>query len=609
MLNLACAEGLRSVKLSDVQRVRLLNPVLDSELKRALEVLAMSHDMQKKAVSLLFAGEGKRPVRVGYVVENPIWKTSYRLVLDRNGKPFLQGWAVVENSSDDDWNNVRMSLVSGRPISFQMDLYQPLYIPRPMVEPELFASLRPPTYSGAISGEQAIPLPAGVNLGFNPAFMNPAFIGNRYQRGNQLGMQGGLNGAWGLNQMGFQGGGIGGFAGGFNGVNLGQLGGQGGVNPLGNNANFNMDQTNYRNRLTFEEYEKRRNEQKALNVENAKQQAQAILNPRQGVASVASAEEIGDFFQYTIDQPVSLPRQKSALLPIINKDVEGTKVSIYNESVQSKFPLLGLKLKNTSGQHLMQGPVTVFEGGAYAGDARVLDLQPGEERLLSYAIDLGTEVKPDSKSSPDQLVAVKVVKGVIHTSHKLRETKTYQIKNRTEHDRTLIIEHPIRTDWKLVTPEKPAERSREVYRFQLAVAAGKSATQQVVEEQTLVNQAALSNSSDQAIRILLRSTVTSPKVKAALEKAVEMRTRLAGTQNEIVAVEKRLKAIADEQIRLRANLERLPKESAAYKRAVDKFDTQETEIEQLQEQLKKLQETTKERQQEYDDFLTALTVE
>ena len=84
------------------------------------------------------------------MVENPIWKTSYRLVLNKEGKPSLQGWAIVENPSDEDWSGVRMALISGRPISFQMDLYQPLYVPRPTVEPELFASLRPPTYSGAM---------------------------------------------------------------------------------------------------------------------------------------------------------------------------------------------------------------------------------------------------------------------------------------------------------------------------------------------------------------------------------------------------------------------------------------------------------------------------
>ncbi|HEV3238239.1 MAG TPA: DUF4139 domain-containing protein, partial [Gemmataceae bacterium] len=154
ILNLSCAEGIRNVPLNQVQRVRFLNPVLESELRKALEVLAGSHDMQKKTVSLGFSGEGKRPVRVGYVVDNPIWKTSYRLVVDKNGKLFLQGWAMVENTTDEDWKDVRMALVSGRPISFQTDLYAPLYVPRPIVEPEQFASLRPPLYNGPIVAGQ-----------------------------------------------------------------------------------------------------------------------------------------------------------------------------------------------------------------------------------------------------------------------------------------------------------------------------------------------------------------------------------------------------------------------------------------------------------------------
>jgi hypothetical protein len=153
VLNLWCADGLRGVKLGDVQRVRFLNPVIDSEFRKALEALALSHDAQKKAVSLSFEGEGKRRVSVGYVVDNPIWKTSYRLVLGqaKEDKPYLQGWAVVENPSDEDWRGVRLALVSGRPISFRMDLYTPLYVPRPLVEPELFASLRPVAYSGGMT--------------------------------------------------------------------------------------------------------------------------------------------------------------------------------------------------------------------------------------------------------------------------------------------------------------------------------------------------------------------------------------------------------------------------------------------------------------------------
>src|SRR5258708_21916539 len=89
VLTMWCAEGVRSVKLNEVQRLRFLNPTIEGEFRRALETLALSHDAQKKAVTLNFSGEGKRSVSVGYVVENPIWKTSYRLALDQDGTPLL----------------------------------------------------------------------------------------------------------------------------------------------------------------------------------------------------------------------------------------------------------------------------------------------------------------------------------------------------------------------------------------------------------------------------------------------------------------------------------------------------------------------------------------
>src|SRR4029077_11174863 len=143
------------------------------------------------------------------------------------------------------------------------------------------------------------------------------------------------------------------------------------------------------------------------------------------------------FSQYPMKKPVSLPRQKSALLPIINKEVEGTRVSIYNERTHAKFPLLGLKFKNTSGLHLMQGPITVFEGSSYAGDSRVLDVQPNEERLLSYAVDLGTEVEVVADNPRQTLTKVRAYKGLLYTTTRQVEGKTYRAKNRSEQDRTL----------------------------------------------------------------------------------------------------------------------------------------------------------------------------
>src|SRR5262249_36382441 len=144
LLNMQTQSGMKSIPLNNIRQVRFLNSSLEREFQQALQVLASSHDVSKKRVTLGFKGNGQRNVRVGYVVERPIWKMAYRLKTEPNGKIYLQGWALVENTSDNDWKDVQMVLVSGRPISFKMNLYDPLYIPRPTVEPDLFASLRPP---------------------------------------------------------------------------------------------------------------------------------------------------------------------------------------------------------------------------------------------------------------------------------------------------------------------------------------------------------------------------------------------------------------------------------------------------------------------------------
>jgi hypothetical protein len=155
VLNLLTDGGLRAVELPSVTRIKLANEKLDAELRKALSVLASAHATDKKSVELSFLGKGSRRVRVGYIQESPVWKTTYRLVLSDDQKPFLQGWAIVENTSEEDWNNVRLTLVSGRPISFTMDLYQPLYIPRPEEQLELYASLRPQTYGQDLGRKSA----------------------------------------------------------------------------------------------------------------------------------------------------------------------------------------------------------------------------------------------------------------------------------------------------------------------------------------------------------------------------------------------------------------------------------------------------------------------
>jgi len=554
VISLWCADGMRSFRLNELQRIRFLNPALESEVRKALEVLTTAHDSQKKAVSLSFTGAGKRPVKVGYVIENPVWKTSYRLVLgkEEGDQPFLQGWAVVENPSDEDWSGVRMALVSGRPISFKMDLYAPLYVPRPTVEPELFASLRPPTYSGAMNGQQM----AGQGRGGRAAGGDPKPSAAPMAAGGAVAAEGAA------------------------------------AARDGASAGFRAESADRR---------------RAFAAETGKALAERMDLSR-GVASAANAEQLGDSFQYVIEHPVNLPRQKSALLPIVTKPVEGQRVSIYNPGVHAKFPLLGLRFKNTTGMPLTQGPVTVMDGSVYAGDARLPDLQPGEDRLLAFAVDLGTEVQPVQEQPNTRLVSVKVRRGIIETGSRLREERTYRLANRSDKDRVVLIEHPFRQEFHLV-PEQKVETSREVYRFPVTVKAKANAELKVVEERDLGQQVAITNSDDNTLRFFASQAVATPALKAALAEAGKRKEAVAVITRELQHTQQQLREISDDQARLRANIKEVPQGSAAAKRYVEKFDTQETEIEKLQMQIKELQAKEFAAKKAFEDYLVNLNVD
>src|SRR5262249_12984734 len=221
LLNLLTDDGLQTVELKHFKKIKFVRPELQADFKKALEMLESARGDNKKAVSVVFSGNGKRKVAVGYVTEAPLWKPSYRLSVDDKGATRIQGWATVENTTDEDWVNVKIGLVAGRPMSFQMDLYDPLFIPRPIVESDLFASLRPPLYQGGLN-------PAGNNMAVNPMqgqVGGQGFGGGFAGIGGGGGFQGGLGNLG--NQFGNQGGNLGQF---------GNLGGQFGIQGYSQNG-------------------------------------------------------------------------------------------------------------------------------------------------------------------------------------------------------------------------------------------------------------------------------------------------------------------------------------------------------------------------------------
>ncbi len=556
-LNLLTEEGLRSVSLENVGKIKLSNPKLDAELRQALTVLAGAKNTDKKSVSLNFLGEGKRPVRVGYVQESPIWKTSYRLVLDDEAKPFLQGWAIVENTTEADWDQVDLTLVSGRPISFVMDLYEPLYIDRPVVVPELFASLRPRTYDQDLAGAEA---------DFRNMAQNSAV--DRLERTKSLAARGAAPGA----------GGLGGMGGGFGG------GGFGGANSQ-------------RRAGAEKEYLKRADEAKDANWDIS------------GGQSMATAGDVGEMFRYVIATPVSLARSKSAMLPIVNESVEGEKLVIYNENQHPKHPLNGLKLKNTTDLHLMQGPITVFDDGAYAGDAQIQDLPPKSDRIISYAMDLDTEVAITDRQNHQHLVSMKLVKGTAILTHKHSRSRTYTVKNSGKKAKKALIEYPVEANWNLVEPKEPEEKTRSLYRFALQAEPGKPATLPVKEEYTSSQQVAITNFDDNTIAMYLNTKEVSDEVKNALREVVKRKTEIQQQVARRQELERQIQVIDQEQTRIRNNMAQLAKDSELFRRYEGKFTTQEDAMEKLREQVTSNVAQEQKLRQSLDAFLAGLNLE
>jgi hypothetical protein len=543
-LNLLTSEGLRSVNLEAVSRIKLLDEKLNNELQQALTILATAHSTDKKSVILNFLGQGNRNVRVGYIQESPIWKTSYRLVLKDDEKPFLQGWAIVENTTEQDWNDVNLTLVSGRPISFIMDLYQPLYVQRPVVQPELYASLRPQVYDQDLAARDA-DFAKAAELADVGDKLGKEMLAERGRQLHRFSDSAAL--AYG--------------------VDAGWAAGGRGVTALGQQVDLTK-----------------------------------------GGQSLAQGGDVGEMFQYTIATPVTLPRQQSAMLPIVNGSVEGTKVSIYNQGVHPKHPLNGLKLKNTTKLHLMQGPVTVFDGGTYAGDAKIEDLQPDTERLISYALDLDTEVAPESKGHPEQLTTVKIVKGTLHATRKHTRENNYTVKNSGDESKTVLVEYAHDANWKLIEPKDPGEKTRNLYRFPVEAKPGVPA-KLAVQEEMIVSQAfTLTNLDDNTIYYYINAKVVSDGVKKALQEVVKRKTAINQTVQNRTTLEQQIQTVEAEQNRIRQNMAQLDRNSDLYNRYVKKFGEQEDQVENLRGQIAELRGQEQEQRKSLDDYLLKLDV-
>ncbi len=547
-LNVVAPNGLRSLELEKIGKIQLEDAALQDELNKALAALAGARDQDKKPVDIQFNGQGDRQVRLGYVVETPIWKVSYRLILsessnagaksDAKSKATLQGWAILENQTDNDWKDARLSLVSGRPISFKQDLYQPLYVPRPTVVPELYASLRPQEYDQGQAEDRVVITGSNIPTADEAAPAPPAA-------------------------------------------------------PMPTMASAKSAV--------------RRQRSAGEAVESAG--SISTFNPAESVAPISDASKVGELFQYSVGN-VSLPRQRSAMIPIINDPFEVEKLSIFNQSVLDKHPLNGVRLKNNSPEklHLLQGPVTVFDEGRYAGDARLDDMTPGQERLLSYGIDLQVLVNVKDLAAKQSIQGGKIVKGLLILTNKSINAKEFSLENKADHGKTVVVEYPLTQGWKLVDSPAPVETTDKLYRFQQPVGAGKTEKLTVKEENIQQQSYALLSFDLNSTLYYSQAGEIPPPVRAALAKVGSLKQTVTDTERQISERNTQINTITAEQNRIRENIKTVDKASAYATRLLKKLDDQESQIEKLRTEIDGLQGRLDTQRSDLANYLNGLNV-
>lgn len=463
--------------LGGATSMRLVDAELQLQLSEYLRSLNVSRSREQKSVYIDSAKDAARKLSVAYAIPMPVWKSSYRLVLDAGEakKPVLEGWAILDNTTSEDWTRVELSVISGQPISFISKLYEPKYVTRQVVELEEEQPLAPKVYRAG--AKQMAPM-AAANM-----------MAGRRAAGDALAA------------------------------------------------------------------------------------AEAQMSTATSTLEVqTTAREAGELFEYKFGQLVTVKRNESAMLPFVQQPIEARKLLIYTEGSNRENPLNSVELTNTTGKTLDGGPLSVYDGGVYAGEALVNTFKAADKRLLSYASDLGTRVVEDGSEGEAVLRVLKAVRGVLTVTMISEAAKTYKITNVDRKSKTLMIEHPLREGYKVVG-QKPSEETKTHTRFEVKLTGEAAQTYTVKEERTIVETVMLSEAGGEQIALWVRSNRLTPEAKQVLSAIAALRGQVAEAQRTIEGLGKQVAEATGDQERVRRNLSSLNNVSGQQER-VQRYATE-----------------------------------
>jgi len=464
---------LRTLDLAAASSIRFADATLQSQLRDYLTVVNQSRSTDKRSIYIDSSDTKERQIDASYMIPTPVWKSSYRLIFADKGEPTLEGWAIIDNTTGEDWSNVRLAVVSGRPVSFISNLYEPKYVARQTVELAEDRAANPVVYGGAIGGAVN-----GVAAAPRAAAMS----------------KGGLFSA--------------------------SLGAQ----------SFSLD---------------------------AGPQSDAVR--RQQISSdlavnVASGD-LGELFEYRFSTPVTVKKDESTMLPFLQQPIGARKLLIYSENY-GEHPMNAAELNNSTSKTLDGGPITVFDAASYAGEALMTTLKAGDKRLISYSVDLGTRVTTLLDLSRELVREIHVNRGTLTARLALDETKTYTIRNVDQKAKTLIIEHPVRPGYKLMTL-KPAETTTNAYRFEVKLAADGSEKFPVAEERVYETTTAVSSLTPDVLLAYVENKWLSEAARSQLQQILDAKRQIADLDNQIHQLDSDISSTVSDQDRIRKNIQSL----------------------------------------------------
>jgi hypothetical protein len=561
--------------------VRIMERELTDEVGRYLSLIGASRARDVRRMSLTASGSGDRDIFVSYISEVPVWKSTYRILLPEkpNQRPLLQGWAIVDNTIGEDWKDVQLWLVAGAPQSFIQNISQPFYARRPVIPLPESAMLTPQSHQATLEqfAQLQTPPPApgsshattsvyGIVKDPSGAVVRGAEITVRNEEtgGSQVtttdaqgryrfaDIQAG-NSAVFVTATGFQR---------FNLANI----------YLGIGRNNEIDAT-----LNLGAANETVEVQASTPTVNTESAMVSTLAEKQGAE--AEGKSAGDFFEYKIKQKITIGKNQSALVPILQAHIEAEKVTLWNPD---SAPLRALWIKNTSGQVLDAGSFNVLESETFAGEGVLETIHPDERRLLSYAGDAAVHVKYSDESNAKPFSRVRIVKGTMLLTQEEHKTNHFTIRNADTDSRQVILEYPTEEGWKLApgTPQ-PEESTESYYRFRVPVDAGKAAEFTVEAIHPEETRYELNNLNDDEVALLLQQNRITPVMQQAFDRILKQKEKIEGIALQIGDGKRESEQMIADQNRIRENMKALKgssEEKALLQRYVGQLDSQENRL-------------------------------